>query len=115
MLPLAFAEASVHMGGSGGVSEAFARLFAGVAQGCPASAMMFCVVAEPRAFLALLRVSPCWGSGGPFYRLGYMDDFTWGIDSESDLQVFANNLQKVRLHTNPFFVWPQAVAGGCSL
>ena len=54
LLQLATTEATVHMGGSGGVTEALARLLAGVAQGCPASAMVFCVVAEVRAFLALL-------------------------------------------------------------
>ena len=54
LLLLATTEATVHMGGSGGIAEALARLLAGVAQGCPASAMVFCVVAEVRAFLALL-------------------------------------------------------------
>ena len=33
-------------------------MLAGVAQGCPASAMVFCVVADVRTFLALLRVPP---------------------------------------------------------
>ena len=64
MLLVATTEANVHMGGFGVVSEALARLLAGVAQGCLASAMVFCVVAEVRAFLALLRVLPCWGPGG---------------------------------------------------
>ena len=104
---LATTEATVHMGGSGGVSEALARLLGGVAQGCPASAMVFCVVAEARAFLALLRVLLCWGSGRPFNWLGYMDDTTWCIDSESDLPVFANNLQKVGLQTNLFSSGPK--------
>ena len=46
LLLLATAEGTVHMRGFGGVSEALARLLAGVAQGCPASAMVFCVVTE---------------------------------------------------------------------
>ena len=29
-----------------------------------------------RAFFVLLRVPPCWGPGGSFNRLGYMDDTT---------------------------------------
>ena len=41
MLFLATTAATVHMGGSGGVREAPARILAGVAQGCPASAMVF--------------------------------------------------------------------------
>ena len=69
LLLLATTEATVHMGGSGGVTEALARLLAGVAQGCPASVVVLCVVAEVRPFLALLRVPPCWGPGGPFNRL----------------------------------------------
>ena len=76
LLLLATTEATLHMGGSGGVAEALARLLAGVAQGCPAPAMVFCVVAEVGTFLALLRVSACGGPGGPFSRLGYMDDTT---------------------------------------
>ena len=65
VLLLATTEAIVHMGGSRGVSEALARLLARVAQGCLACAMVFCVVAEVRAFLALLRVAPCWELSGP--------------------------------------------------
>ena len=55
LLLLATTEATVHMVGSSGVTKALARLLAGVAQGCPVSAMVFCVVAEVHAFLALLR------------------------------------------------------------
>ena len=107
MLLLTTTEATVHMGGSRGVREALARLLAGVAQGCPASTMVFCVVAEVRAFLALLRVPPCWEPGGPFNRLGYMDNTTWFIDSESNLPGFANNLQKAGLLTNLFLPGPK--------
>ena len=107
LLLLATIEATVHMGGSGGIPEALARLLAGVAQGCPASSMVFCVVAEVRAFLALLRVPPCWGPGGPFNRLGYMDDTTWCIDSESDHPLFAENLQHEGLRTNLFSSGPK--------
>ena len=65
--------------------------------------MVFSVMAEVRAFLARLRVPPCWGPGGPFNRLGYMDDTTWCIDSLSDLpSVFAANLQKAGLLINLF-------------
>ena len=61
------------MGGYDGVVEALARWLAGVAQGCPASAMVFCIVAEIRALLALVSVPQCWGLGGLFNRLGYID------------------------------------------
>ena len=62
----------------------------------------FCVVAEARAFLA------CWGPDGPFNRLGYMDNTTWCIDSESDLPVFADNLQTAAgLQTNLFSSGPK--------
>ena len=107
LLLLATTKAIVHMGGSGGVTEALARLLAGVAQGCPASAMVFCVVAEVRAFLALLRVPPCWGPGGPFNGLGYMHDTMWCIDSEYDLPLFADNLQRAGLKTNLFSSVPK--------
>ena len=100
MLLLATTEATVHMGGSRGVSEALARLLAGLAQGYPASVMVFCVVAQARAFLALLQV--------PFNWLGYMNDTTWCIDSQSDLPVFADNLQKAGLQTNLFRVVPSS-------
>ena len=100
LLLLATTEATVHMGGSGGVIEALARLLAGVAQGCPTSAMVFCVVAEVRAFFVLLRVPPCWGPGRSFNCLGYMEDTTWCIDPKSDLPLFADNLQRAGLHTN---------------
>ena len=55
LLLLATTEATVHMGGSAGVAEALARLLAGVAQGCPASAMVLCVLAEVRAFFRFFR------------------------------------------------------------
>ena len=119
MLLLATTEATVHMGGSGGVSEALARLFAGVAQGCPASAMVFCVVAEAGTFLALLRVPPCWGPGGPFNRLGFLDDTTWCIDSKSDLplcvDIVYGQFAESGALDEPFCVWSQAVTRGCSL
>ena len=67
-----------------------------------ASSMVFYVVAEVRTFLPLLRVTPCWGPTGPFNRLGYMDDTTWCIDSESDLPLFADNSQRAGLGTNLF-------------
>ena len=95
------------MGGSGGVCEDLARLLAGVGQGCPTSAMVFCVVAEVRTFLALLRVPPCWGAGVPFNRLGYMDDTMWCIDFEAALPVFADNLQRVGLLTKLFSPGPK--------
>ena len=107
MLLLATIEPTVHMGGLGGVSEPLARLLVGVAHGCPVSAMVFCVVAEACTFLALLRVPQCWGPGGPFNRLGYMDDTTWCIDSESDSPMFADNLQKAGLRTNLFSSGPK--------
>ena len=104
LLLLATTEATVHMAGSTGIAEAPARLLAGVAQGC---LMDFCSIAEVRAFLAILRVPPCWGPGGPFNRLGYMDDTTWCIDSESDLPLFADNLQRAGLKTNLFSSGPK--------
>ena len=99
--------ATAHIGGSSGVTEALARLLAGVAQGCLASGMVFCVVAEVIPFVALLRVPPCWGLGGPFNRFGYMDDTTWCIDSDSDLSLFAENLQRAGLKTNLFSSGPK--------
>ena len=107
LLLLATTNATVHMGGSSGVCEALARLLARIAQVCPASAMVFCIVAEVRSFLALLRVPPCWGPGGPFNRLRYMGDTTWCMDSEADLPVFADNLQWVGLLTNLFSSRPK--------
>ena len=57
ILPLmATTGATVHMGGYEGVCEALVRLLAGGARGSPASAMVFCVVVEVRAFLTLVRV-----------------------------------------------------------
>ena len=58
LLLLATIEVTVHMGGHNGVTKALAPLIAGVAQGCLASAMVCCIVAEVRAFLALLHVTP---------------------------------------------------------
>ena len=102
LLLLATTDGTIHMGGSGGVREAVARLLAGVAQGCLASAMVFCVVAEVWAFIALARVPPCCGLGGMFNRLGYMDDTTWCLDSEFDLPTFGANLHRDGSQTNVF-------------
>ena len=99
LLLLATTEATVQMGGSSGVTKALPRLVAGVAQGCPASAMVFCVVAEVRAFLAR--------AGGQFNRLGYMDDTTWRLDLESDLPLFAEKGQRAVLKTNLFSAGPK--------
>ena len=55
----------------------------------------------------MVHVPPCWGPRGPFNRLGYMDDTTWCIDSEDDLPVFADNLQRAGLLTNLFSSGPK--------
>ena len=55
----------------------------------------------------LLCVPPCLGPRGPFNRLGYMDDTTWCLDSEPDLPVFADNVQRARLPNNLFLSGPK--------
>ena len=55
LLALATTKATIHMDGSGGVTEALACLLAGVAQACSAPAMVFLpLVAHVCAFLALI-------------------------------------------------------------
>ena len=56
LLLLATTSAPVHMGGSSDVE----LLVAGMGHGYLVSAMVICVVAEIRAFVALLRAPPCW-------------------------------------------------------
>ena len=56
LLLLATTSATLHMGDCDGVVDALACLSANVAQGCPASAMVFGIVAEIHAFLAFMRV-----------------------------------------------------------
>ena len=107
LIVLATTAATIHMGGPEGVRETVARLLAGVAQGCPASAMVFCVVAEVRAFIALAQIPPCQGPRGPFNRLAYMDDTTWCLDTTSDLQRFGVRLQHAGLQTNLFSSAPE--------
>ena len=65
------------------------------------------MVAEARAFLALLPVPPCWGPGGPFNWLGHMDHTTWSIDLESHLPMFGDILQKAGLRTDLFSFGPK--------
>ena len=67
----------------------------------------FSMMAEAHVVLALNRLPPCWGPGGPFTRLGYMDNTTWCVDSESDLPVFVDNLQNAGLQTNLFSFGPK--------
>ena len=63
----------LHMGGYQGVEEAPARYEAGLGQGDPISALLYCLLGKLRVALALASTGLLATPAGPLRRLGWVD------------------------------------------
>ena len=67
----------LHMGGYQGVEEALARYGAGLGQGKPIFALLYCLLGELRAALASASTGLLATPAGPLRRWGWVDDTSW--------------------------------------
>ena len=74
LLVFAIRSMHLHMGGYQGVEEALARDEMGLGQGDPISALLYCLLGELRAALALASVGVLATLVGPLRRLGWIDE-----------------------------------------
>ena len=95
---------TVHMGGFGGIAQAMAKFRARIAQGCPMSALLFCILLEFHIQMVLHDIPLPQSSCGNFAYIAYMDDTTYLLNTVSDVQHLLNNLYqtdiKTHLHTS---------------
>ena len=83
LLVFAIRSMLLHMGGYQGVEEALARYEASLGQGDPISALLYCLLGELRAALALTSTGLLATPAGPLRSLGWIDDTFWLAESHS--------------------------------
>ena len=105
----------LHMGGYQGIEEALARYEAGLGQGDPISALLYCLLGEVRAALALASTGLLVMLAGPLRRLGWVDDTSWLAASHSDAQRLVSKLPALEAATNLFSDNVKMVAIGTEL
>ena len=85
ILMLAATGVNLHMGGRNGIAVAIAKFRAGIAQGCPMSALPFCIILELRIHMGLHNITPPVSSCATFGHVAYMDDTTYLLHSVPDV------------------------------
>ena len=78
--------ATLHMGGKNGITEALAKFRAGIAQGCPMSALLFCILLELSIRMVLHGIPKPRSKCGDFGHVAYLDDTTYLLDQVTDIQ-----------------------------
>ena len=75
-------------------------LRAGIAQGCPISALIFCLFLELRIAIITLRNPSPVSPGGTFLRIAYMDFTTFVLDNADDMQQLSDRKMLASLYTH---------------
>ena len=78
--------ATLHMGGKNGIFEALAKFRAGIAQGCPMLALLFCILLELRIHMVLHDIPKPQSKCGDFGHVAHMDDTTYLLDQVTDIE-----------------------------
>ena len=92
--------ATLHMGGKNGIIEALAKFRAGIAQGCPMSALSFCILLELRIRMVLHDIPKPRSKCGDLGHVAYMYDTTYLLDQISDIQHLLSNLYQTSILTH---------------
>ena len=82
------------MGGTNGIEKALAKSRAGIAQGCPMSALLFCILLELSIRMVTHDIQALSAGCGHFGHVAYMDDTTYILDSILDIQHLWNNFPR---------------------
>ena len=115
LLVFAIRSMLLHMGEYQGVHEALARYEAGLGQGDPISALLYCLLDELRAALALASTGLLSTPAGPLRRLGWIVDTSWLTESHSDAQRLVSYLPASGAATNLFSDNVKTIAVGTEL
>ena len=92
--------ATLHMGGKNGIILTVAKLRAGIALGCPMSALLFCILLELRIRMVLHGIPKPQSKCGDFGHVAYMDDATYLLDQVIDIQQLLSNLYQTGMMTH---------------
>ena len=85
------------------MEEALARYEARLGQGDPISTLLYRLLGELCAALALASAGLLATPAGPLRRLGWIDDTSWLAESHSDAQHLVSQLPASGVATNLFF------------
>ena len=91
--------ATLHMGRKNGMTKALAKFRAGIAQGCPMSALLFCILLELRIRMVLHDIPKPQPKFGDFGHVAYMDDTTYLLDQVTYIQQLLSNVYQTRIMT----------------
>ena len=83
----------LHMGGSKGIKLALSNFRAGITQGCPISALIFCLLIELRISIILDGIPLPQSPGGQFARFAYMDDTMFVLENLEHMQCLVDQQQ----------------------
>ena len=106
---------TLHMGVQQGVCLFRAMYEAGMRQGDPICAHLYCFVNEIRVQPVLEYVGPTDTPGTPFRNLGWIDDSSWIGTSHNDIQHVVSRLPITSNLTNLFSVATKTVGFGTTL
>ena len=115
LLVFAIRSMLLHMGGYQGVEEALARYEAGLGQGDPISALLYCLLGELCAALALASMGLLATTAGPLRRLGWIDDTSLLAASHADAQRLVSRLPTSEAATDLFSDNVKTIAIGTEL
>ena len=106
---------TLHMGGYQGIRLFRAMYEAGMGQGDPISALLYCLVNEIRVQPVLQHAGLTDTRGGPLRNLGWIDDSSWIGTSHADIQRVASRLPIAGTSTNLFSDATKTVGFGTTL
>ena len=93
-------KAKIFMGGEWGSSLAMATFLAGLAQGCPLSALVFCLTVQLRIALVVQHTTPVDSDAGPLSQVPYMDDVIYLPDTLREFRRMVGRLAPAGIQTH---------------